>query len=79
MTPYQLYLVMTEYNDKVKEETQVKLRLAYLNAVWTSRFVWAKKIPSFEEVTKTKNEMTDKQMLNVVKQLNARFKGKTGG
>lgn len=77
MTPYQLRLHAEVFNEKKKLEDEEKLRLTYLNSLWTSRFVWQKTVKSFDEFmgTTKKKEMTAEEMLNEIKKLNASFGG----
>lgn len=78
MTPYELFLTIDIYSKKEKEKQSSKLREIYIAAVWTSRWVFAKKIPSFESILKEsepRKDMTDEEMLLKVQQLNAVFGG----
>lgn len=78
MTPYQLNLVAKDYTEKQVEESEEELIKIYLTAMWTSRWVWAKKIPSLQEIMKKiepNKPKTDEQMLEEVKKLNAMFGG----
>lgn len=69
---------MQDYNEYKAGEIEEKLRFTYLQSVWISRFVWSKKIPSYEKLMKpeTKKAMTAEEMLNEVKKLNTLFGGK---
>lgn len=73
MTPHQLNMIIDEvYKTKEKEEKQL-IRQAYL----ISRWVWAKKI-NIEEILgekKVNKVMTDDEMFQQVKVLNAMFGG----
>jgi hypothetical protein len=78
MTPYQFNLITENYLEKQKEEMEKQLMQIYLSAVWTSRWVWEKKVPSFESIMKKaepKKPKTDEEMLEEVKKLNAMFGG----
>ena len=81
LTPYQLNLILFDYTEKEKVKQESKLFEIYLTAAWTSRWVWAKKVPKFEEImSKAKSKankkvMTDDQMLAQVKILNQVFGG----
>lgn len=76
MTPYQLNLIASDYIEKQKEESEEELIKVYLMALWTSRWVWAKKVPKFEELLgKPKKPKSPEQMLEEVKKLNAMFGG----
>lgn len=69
---------MENYVEKEKEKEDLKLFEIYLTSLWTSRWVWAKKVPTFKEIMdklKPKKAMTDEQMLARVKALNATFGG----
>lgn len=71
--------VHNKRNEAQSEETAFILRAgAYLIASHTSRWVWQKRIPTFDEFmnTEKKNEgMTDLAMFAKVKSLNAAFGG----
>jgi len=73
MTPHQLNMIIDEvYKTKEKEEKQL-IRQAYL----ISRWVWAKKV-NIDEILgekKVSKVMTDDEMLQQVKVLNAMFGG----
>ncbi|MDF2510470.1 MAG: hypothetical protein K0S04_336 [Herbinix sp.] len=86
MTPRQLSIRVQAYKE-VKmleaEEYQVKLKnyyeLAITQAWLTANWQRAKKMPNLDKVLKTnkpkQKEMTDEQMLNQIKALNAMFGG----
>lgn len=73
MTPHQLNMIIDEvYKTKEKEEKQL-IRQAYL----ISRWVWAKKV-NIDEILgekKVSKVMTDDEMFQQVKVLNAMFGG----
>lgn len=73
MTPHQLNMIIDEvYKIKEKEEKQL-IRQAYL----ISRWVWAKKV-NIDEILgekKVSKVMTDDEMFQQVKVLNAMFGG----
>lgn len=78
MTPYQLHLMIKDYAEREKEKLELKLFEIYLTSVWTSRWVWAKRIPKFDSIMdrlRPKKHMTDEQMLEQAKMLNAVFGG----
>jgi hypothetical protein len=77
MTPYQLSLFVNDYSERKKAEQEEKLQFTYLCALWTSRFVWQKNVPTFEKLTKQteKKQMTDDEMLKQVEFLNQLFGG----
>lgn len=89
MTPYQLNLYIQSNNEINQEkqklmeaESEERLQIAYLTALWTSRWVWQKRVSSYEELmSKSKNKskeiMTPNEMLEEVKKLNASFGGTT--
>lgn len=73
MTPYQLNIVIDEYGKRRKAHQKDSIYQAYL----ISRWVWQKKI-NIEKILNTdeqKKIMTDQQMLEKVKALNAIFGG----
>lgn len=79
MTPYELSLAISIYNEKRTFENDEKITLTYINALWTAQWMGGKqKPPSLQKLLSTnekKKEMTDEQMLNKVKQLNAALGG----
>lgn len=85
LSPYQLGLIVQDFNERKQEELRLKeieidekLRVTYLAALWTSRFVWQKKPPSYEklmEQNKPKKVMTPEEILEEVKSLNASLGG----
>lgn len=80
MTPYQLKLCALDYNERKVAEHEEKITLAYMQAYWTIQWLGKKKPQSLEKILgkeKTKKEMTDEQMLEQVKKLNAIFGGTT--
>lgn len=63
---------------KYHEQQEEKLLEIYLLSVWTSRWVWAKKIPKFNEIIgklQQNEPMTVEQMAAQIKALNALFGG----
>lgn len=75
MTPYQLRLYVEEENKKEEARAEEMMRMAYLQSVWISRFVWMKKVPAYEELNKKEKEMTPEEMLEQIKQFNLAFGG----
>ena len=77
MTPYELSICVKEYQERINDQ----LHLAYIQSLWTSRFVWSKKVPKFEELIKNqdKEELTDEELFNKVKALNRQMGGVTDG
>jgi hypothetical protein len=79
MTPYELSLFARIYNEKQKNEQEDKLTLVWLGEHWHR----IKKLPSLNEALgkkdKPKKQMTDNEMLEVVKKLNAKFGGSVEG
>lgn len=80
LTPYELFLHIEAHKQKTEQETEEKITLAYINALWTAQFaVGKKKPPKLEEIIKKKakpKKMTPKEMLLEVKRLNAMFGGR---
>ncbi len=77
MTPYELNLHIEAYSEKIKRETEDGVILVWLGEYYHR----LKKLPplkkALEELTekKKKQPMTDNEMLEVVKKLNAQFGG----
>jgi hypothetical protein len=74
LTPFEFSLMVKAFSKKTKQEQEDKLVLTYLGAAWQR----AKKMPSLESIIgkqASKKEMSDKDMLQVVKALNKAFGG----
>lgn len=70
--------MVNSYAEKRESESEEKLTLAYLNAMWTIQFLGGKNTPKLDDYLNKKQhkkEMTDKDMLNQVKFLNNLFGG----
>lgn len=73
------------YTSKTEAESRERITLTYVNALWHAQWMGGKKRPpSLKELLSTKNKtgmtekkpaMSDEQMLNTVRQLNAAFGG----
>lgn len=69
---------MNSYVERREMESEEKLTLAYLNAMWTIQFLGGKNPPKLDDYLNKKQykkEMTDEQMLNQIKVLNNLFGG----
>jgi len=85
MTPYELNIYAQTYSEKQQEEMQEemkeKITLAYLNSMWTIQWLGKRhqQPKPLKEILKNigreKKRMTDEQMFNQVKVLNAVFGG----
>ena len=81
MTPYELNIYAQTYSEKQQEEMKEKITLAYLNSMWTIQWLGKKhqQPPPLKEILQSigreKKKMTDEQMFNQVKVLNAVFGG----
>jgi len=81
ITPYELSLKINAYSKRQTEQLKEKITLAYLNSLWTIQWLGKRHQhprPLKEilaDIGKEKNEMTDEQMFEVVKALNAMFGG----
>jgi hypothetical protein len=75
MTPYELSLFARIYNEKQQRDNEEKLTLVWLGEYWHR----LKKLPTMNEALGRKDEpkqpMTDDEMLETVKKLNAKFGG----
>jgi len=87
MTPSELNIYARIHKDKSLEETKEKVTLAYLTALWTIQWLGKKHQQPrplkeiLATIGKERKVMTDEQMLERVKQLNALLGGevKIGG
>ena len=77
MTPREFSSVVDAYNRKTEDEQEQRLHEMYISALLISRFVWAQKPPTYEQLfgKLRQKEMTDEQMLRKVEALNAMFGG----
>lgn len=74
MTPYELSLHIKAFNENRKQDQEEKLTLTYLGAYWQR----VKKMPRLKDIlgkTQPKKSMSSKQMLTMVRHLNAAFGG----
>ncbi len=76
MTPYELSLVCEAFNEKSEAESQEKIILTWLSEYYHRQ----KKLPSLKKALedffgKKEEVMTDEQMLEMAKRLNAQFGG----
>jgi hypothetical protein len=76
MTPYELSVFARVFNEKQKHEQEEKLTLVWLG----ENLHRAKKLPTLDKLlgkgsTPVKKHMTDDEMLEMVKKLNAQFGG----
>ena len=77
MTPREFAVVADAYKNRMEYESEQKRQEIYASALLISRFVWAKRAPSYDKVFGggAKAEMTDEQMLKTAESLNAMFGG----
>ena len=79
MTPVQLNLYARAYSQRRQEEQRLSQANIYSLAALIRPMVWSKHPPSFEKAfpgAKQKSkEMTDEEMLEKIKELNALFGG----
>lgn len=81
MTPYELNLYAETYFEKQKQDYKDKISLEYYNAMWTIQWLGNKlQHPRplkeiLDDMYKEKKIMTDDEMLEQVKILNAIFGG----
>ncbi len=75
MTPYELMLSIEAYMDKSKAALEEKISLTWLGEYYHR----VKKLPSLKDeikkMNKTRNDMTNEEMLEMVKSLNVQFGG----
>lgn len=73
--------MIKSYSEKKKEESKEKLTLAYINAMWTVQWLGKKSNHPrplkeiLESIDKDKKQMSDEDMFEKVKALNALFGG----
>lgn len=82
ITPHEFSLQVEAYSNKKVEESKEKITLAYVNALWTIQWLGDKKsqpkpLNEILGIKPEKKVMTDEQMLQKAKQLNAIFGGET--
>lgn len=78
MTPRELYLYVEAYTQKLDAEQERKQHEIYVSALLTSRWVFAKHIPKYDEIFKKQQRddvMSDEAMLATARALNAQFGG----
>ena len=81
MTPYELNLTAKAYYERQKREYKDRLSLEYYNAMWTIQWLGKKSQQPrplqeiLDNMYKEKKIMTDEEMLEQVKMLNAIFGG----
>lgn len=81
MTPYQLNLIIETHAKNKETDFKEKLTLAYLTSKWTIQWLGKKSQQPrplneiLDNIYKEKKVMTDEQMLEKVRILNAMFGG----
>jgi len=80
MTPYELSLKIRAFKENRIENLKDQITIAYLNSLWTIQWLGKHNRPRplkeiLSMIGKEKREMTDEQMLEQVKVLNALFGG----
>lgn len=78
LTPYEFRLVVESYGKRKENELKEKVTLSYVNALWTIQWLDKKKPKPLKEVLKDlepKKKMTDKEMLDQIKKINAMLGG----
>lgn len=82
LTFFELQLVIDAYRKKKNDEGKEKITLAYLNSMWTIQWLGKNKPKPLSEILGEKKEkkvMSDNEMLEKVKMLNAMFGGEING
>ncbi len=81
MTPHELSLYAKAYSERQEREQEQRVHEVYLTALLIARFVWAKKIPRYDELFgdghETGGSMTAEEMLRMARSLNMSFGGET--
>lgn len=81
MTPRELNMTAEAHKKKKEERAKEEITLAYLNAMWTVQWLGKKSqqpkplTQILDNLHKEKKVMTDEEMLEQVKRLNAIFGG----
>ena len=78
MTPYELNIVIDEFNKQQESSRENERYMSYLTARFTAAFVWSKKIPEYKECfkeNKPEKRATNEEMLEEFKKINAAFGG----
>ena len=83
MTPRELETYAGAYAERKKQESHYSYQLAVVTSFLASRWVWEKRVNidrylKSDERPKNKN-MSDGQMLNMARMLNAQFRGGDDG
>jgi hypothetical protein len=73
MTPYQLTLVINDFAERQKQESEERLTLAYMTAYWQR----IKRLPSLNSIIKKEAEQKPETMLEEIMKLNTMFGGGT--
>lgn len=76
LTPFELALMFKAYTRKKEEDTKEKITMAYMSALWTAQWFGKKQnhpkpLKEILKGTELKKPMTDEEMLERVKVLNA--------
>lgn len=78
MTPRVFYIYANAYRQRLERESEEKVTIAYMNALWSAQWFDKKKPPKLNDLLNKSNKkkvMTPKEMLEKVKQLNAALGG----
>ena len=75
MTPFELFICIESFEDKEKERSKELIIQAY----YTEAFARMKKLPKLKDLLKEKKKQSNKEMLEVVKRLNAMMGGEVIG
>lgn len=82
LTPYELRLWLDSYYRRQKYDQEDKITLAYMTALWAAQW-WDKRKPDPLDKILGRQEdpqgMSDKQMFEIVKKLNAAMGGEVIG
>lgn len=81
MTPREFFIYAEAYREKERERVEFQKQTIYSLSSLIARFVWAKRIPSYEKTfgAEAKKDMTDEELLAQAKSLNALFGGQVKG
>lgn len=80
LTPFEFNCVVNGYTEREKQREEQLVTIAYVQALWTAQWALGKTKPKPLEAilgNRPKKQMTDEDMLNAIKKINAELGGGT--